>query len=400
MSSAPGGGDGGEVFDVVVVGSGPAGSSAAAVAARCGARTLLVERAELPRYKTCGGGLIGISSSLVGDLDDVPPADRIDRVDFTLRGRRRRSRVSREAVMLMVNRTDLDLHLARRAETVGALLRTGTKVTGLRELCSGLVEVHTSDGTVRARVVVGADGASGRTAAHVGVDYAITDLGLEVELEAGDQREHWHGRVHLDWGPLPGSYAWLFPKGDVLTVGVIAERGDPDRTRAYLEDFRSRLGLEHLPVVRSSGHLTRCRRDGSPLRRGRVLVAGDAAGLLEPWTREGISFALRSGLLAGRRAAEAARAVDDTAAESALASYAADVERTLVPEMTAGLLCRRAFSAHPGVFHLIVGSTRSGWRFFGRFTRGETTLESVVRRRVLRLPLRLLQLRSLRAGTR
>lgn len=192
------------------------------------------------------------------------------------------------------------------------------------------------------------------------MDFAITDLGLEVELDAGDQRERWRGRVHLDWGPLPGSYAWVFPTGDVLTVGVIAERGEPDRTREYLADFRSRLGLEHLLVVRSSGHLTRCRREGSPLRRGRVLVAADAA---------------------------------------APASYATGIEQTLGPEMTAGLLCRRAFSAHPGVFHLIVGSTRPGWRFFGRFTRGETTLAGALRRRRVRLPLRVMECGSRRAGT-
>ena len=127
------------------------------------------------------------------------------------------------------------------------------------------------------------------------------DLGLELEIPVPPPvAARWRERVMLDWGPMPGSYGWVFPKGDVLTVGVIAARGQGGRTRDYLRDFTGRLGLAGYPAARDSGHLTHCRADGSPLRRGRVLVAGDAAGLLEPWTREGISFALRSGALAGR----------------------------------------------------------------------------------------------------
>ena len=80
---------------------------------------------------------------------------------------------------------------------------------------------------------------------------------------------------------------------------MIAARGQGERTKRYLRDFVARLGLAGVEPEHDSGHLTRCRTADSPLRRGRVLVAGDAAGLLEPWTREGISYALRSGALAG-----------------------------------------------------------------------------------------------------
>ena len=122
------------------------------------------------------------------------------------------------------------------------------------------------------------------------------DLGLELEIAVPDAiARRWAGRILLDWGAIPASYGWVFPKGDRLTVGVIAARGQGEETKAYLREFVApawpRPGFE---VVQDSGHLTRCRSDRSPLRKGRVLLAGDAAGLLEPWTREGISFALRS----------------------------------------------------------------------------------------------------------
>ena len=71
------------VWDVVVVGAGPAGSSAAVAASEAGAATLLVDAATFPRYKTCGGGLIGISSSLIPDLAAVPIRDEIRKVSFS-----------------------------------------------------------------------------------------------------------------------------------------------------------------------------------------------------------------------------------------------------------------------------------------------------------------------------
>ena len=152
------------------------------------------------------------------------------------------------------------------------------------------------------RRLIGADGSAGVAGRHVGVRIARTDLGLEVEL-AGVGAD-WEQRVHLDWGTDAGTYGWVFPKADRLTVGVIQRKGEGAATRAYLARLLDGLGLADHERLHDSGHLTRWREPGSPVRRGAVLVAGDAAGLLEPWTREGISFALRSGLAAGAAAAD------------------------------------------------------------------------------------------------
>jgi len=157
---------------------------------------------------------------------------------------------------------------------------------------------------------------------------------------------------------------------------VIAARGQGERTRQYLRDFTGQLGLAGIPPAQDSGHLTRCREDGSPVRRGRVLVAGDAAGLLEPWTREGISFALRSGALAGATAAAAAAAGSEP--DLALAGYQAALGRELIPEMAAGRRLLAAFSRHPGAFHAGL-ATSKGWRMFGRFCRGEMSWLAVAR---------------------
>jgi geranylgeranyl reductase family protein len=371
------------VWDVAVIGGGPAGLAAAYAAASRGARTLVLERARHPRYKTCGGGLLGVSLRTLPAGFAVPARDAVHRATFTLDGRRSFTRAASAPLLTMVQRDEFDAALCAAARSVGATVREATTVRSVAQ-DPDVVRLRVNapaagpgphgDEEVRARVVIGADGSAGITSRHVGVVYDQVDLGLEVDVPTppGDD---WTHRLLIDWGPLPGSYGWVFPKGDLLTVGVIASRGQPEATKAYLASFLHRLGLSDVERVHDSGHLTRCRAPGSPLRQGRMLVAGDAAGLLEPWTREGISFALRSGLAAGT-----------AAASGNLAAYESTVESTLAPAMATGRRLLRLFEGHPGACHAAL-ATPPGWRIFAAFCRGEVDFAEVSKRRSVRAAL-------------
>lgn len=370
-------GGAGEVWDVVVVGAGPAGASAAFAAATAGRRVLLLEKAELPRYKTCGGGIIGPSRDALPPGFVLPFKDRIHAVTFSLNGKLTRTRRSRQMLFGLINRPEFDAALVAEAEKAGAAVRTGTAVARVEQHGAAVpdrrtVAVVLADGEiVLARAVVGADGSASRIGAHVGVEMDQVDLGLEAEIPVPETvAEDWKGRVLLDWGPLPGSYGWVFPKGDTLTVGVIAAKGDGAATKRYLEDFIARLGLAGFEPSVSSGHLTRCRKPDSPLSRGRVLVAGDAAGLLEPWTREGISFALRSGRLAGEWAVKISEAQDAVDARRQALNYAFAVKAGLGVEMSVGKRMLTAFEARPGLMHAAITGFRPAWLAFARITRG------------------------------
>ncbi|MBT0772140.1 geranylgeranyl reductase family protein [Kineosporia sp. J2-2] len=372
-------------YDVVVVGAGPAGSSAAAAAARMGARTLIVDRATFPRYKTCGGGLIGVSLTELAGLSDldVPVRQEIVRATFTDRGRKPAGRASRERMLSLVDRSEFDAALLDHAAGLGAETRSGVTVTAVTQDVDGAL-LSTSAGPIRARYVVGADGSASRIARHVGVTPGQVDLGLEYELKASDEQARtWAGRIHMDWGPIPGSYGWVFPKGGTITVGVIARRGTADEARSYLKLFTEQQGLADAEVVHESGHLTRCRTTDSPLGDGRVLVAGDAAGLLEPWTREGISYALRSGRIAGECAAKAAAPNGMPPSMGGLSrvvrDYTMRITEELGPEMEAGRVFLQAFERHPSVMHALLTRTPLGWREFQRLTRGQTDVARVLR---------------------
>ncbi|MFB2583518.1 FAD-dependent monooxygenase [Herbiconiux liukaitaii] len=446
----------GTSWDVVVVGAGPAGASAARAAARGGASVLLLDRAAFPRYKTCGGGLLGESLSLIPEGARSTIESRVRETVVTDRFRRRFRLRTTEPHLALVRRSEFDAALVRAAQDAGARFADGVAVreilaptetdtsrdtaagtdtgaiagratdaggvndagrvvgtgratgegtedggvtggrteagTGTRTGVGGgdaapvslrgdlpasvsqegRTALRTSAGIVSARVVVGADGSGGRVGRHVGVVAGGVDLGLEDEVGMPGDEGEWRDVVHLDWGGAPGSYAWVFPKRDSLTVGVIQKKGSPDETREYLAAWRRHLGLDEqtAPTLHSSGHLTQWRTPDSPLRRGGVIVAGDAAGLLEPWTREGISFALRSGTWAG-----------EAAATGALDGYVRRVEAVLASEQRTGAELLRTFERRRALVHTLL-RTRSGARWFVRFCRGETHLSRLTHHRL------------------
>lgn len=372
------------VWDVVVVGGGPAGAAAALAAAETGRRTLLLEKSELPRYKTCGGGIIGLSRDALPSSFELPLRDRVYAVTFALNGRLARTRRSRRMLFGLVNRPEFDRRLVEHAVAAGAELRTRALVQRVdqdRGTDQRAVAVALSSGeTLLAHAVVGADGSASRIAGHVGVRLDQVDLGLEAEIPVPSEvAASWTGRVLIDWGPLPGSYGWVFPKGDTLTVGVISARGDGATTRRYLRDFTTRLGLSDVEPSIFSGHLTRCRTDDSPLTRGRVLVCGDAAGLLDPLTREGISYALRSGRLAGEWAARIAEADDAAQVRRRALNYASAIESELGEEMSVGRRLLAVFARHPRLVHTTLVGVRPAWTAFSQVTQGSATLAGILR---------------------
>jgi geranylgeranyl reductase family protein len=377
----------GTVWDVVVVGAGPAGASAAYAAAVGGRRVLLLEKAELPRYKTCGGGIIGLSRDALPPGFELPLRDRVHAVTFSLNGRLTRTRRSRRTLFGLLNRPEFDQALVDAAVDAGAVVRTGVTVSRVEQhgplvpdRRTAAVVLAGEAEPVLARAVVGADGSAGRIGAHVGVKLDQVDLGLEAEIPVpASVAEDWAGRVLIDWGPLPGSYGWVFPKGDTLTVGVISARGDGAATKRYLDDFIARLGLAGFEPSISSGHLTRCRAEDSPLSRGRVLVCGDAAGLLEPWTREGISFALRSGRLAGEWAVRIAEAHDAVDTRRQALNYTFAVKAGLGVEMGIGRRMYQVFARRPGLLHAAITGFRPAWTAFARITRGSSSLTEIIR---------------------
>ncbi len=283
-----------ERFDAIVVGAGPAGSAAAIRLARGGAKVLLADRARFPRDKPCGGGLTGRA---VRELPvDVSPVveDVVRTFELRLRYRKRFERRSEAPLVLMTQRRRLDAFLVEQAAVAGADFRDGVTVEGLTMGPDG-AGLTVGGRLVHGRVLVGADGVNGKVARSAGLGGGIL-YGIALEGN-GPLREGQQGRATVEVGVVPGGYGWVFPKDGHANYGVGGWAAEGPRLREHLGRLCNAHGVDVETLTDVHGRRLPMRRT-TAARRGPVLLVGDAAGLVDPLTGDGISEALVSARLA------------------------------------------------------------------------------------------------------
>jgi geranylgeranyl reductase family protein len=326
-------------YDAIVVGGGPAGAVAAHGLAKGGAKVLLLERRRLPRYKACGGCLSRrVRGLLPFDLVSLIE-DQITSLRFTYRGRDPIEGTFEEPMAYMVWRDRFDQALCLSAVEIGAELRDGLTVRGVRDMGDHM-EVELGRRTEVADFLIGADGASGVVARDLFPGrLRARAVGLDGELPLGDAvRAALRGRVVIELGRASGGYCWAFPKNGVASVGVMVERGAAKTLSRSLYAFLGAAGLGDGQPEQTHGALIPVDHARSePLHRGRALLVGDAAALVDPFLGEGIYYAIRSGQLA-------ASAILGAAGNGAdLGAYQAAVSAEIRPELAAaGRLSRLA----------------------------------------------------------
>jgi len=307
-------------WDVLVIGAGPCGSAAAYRSAASGARTLLVDRSVFPRHKACGCCLGAEGRRLAQQIAPVlestqpnPPAS-LDRIRIQTPTSRLEAPITPG---LACTRADLDSSLARGAVDAGAVFLHGTHARFAELTDDHRIVSLRSDGievTAKASVVIAAAGLSGRYRDMASPDHRYVRPNAPMGVSA-----------IIDWprAPIPDrtismnlardGYVGLvrLPGGRINIAAALApafvraQGGPPGAIRRTLEQ----LGIDtpdHLDSAHWLGAPTLTRRTPRPAGP-RLLIAGDAAGYVEPFTGEGMSLALRSGFRAGAIAAEAAR---------------------------------------------------------------------------------------------
>jgi geranylgeranyl reductase family protein len=341
-----------ERFDVLVVGAGPAGSTAAYRLAREGASVLLADRARFPRDKPCGGGLTMRAVRLLPFPVDPVVEDRATRVEFGLNFHSHFERRTDEPLVLMTQRSRLDAYLAEQAAAAGADFRDGVKVTGL-ELTSSGVLAQVNGSKIAANAALGADGVNGVTAREIGLDEE-RDYGVALEANVPYgvvSRERFQGRLCLELANVPGGYGWVFPKGDHVNVGVGGWEREGPRLREHLARFCREYGIPEDKLENVRGYRLPLLRPRARLTKDRVALLGDAAGLVDPLSGDGIYEAFLSAKLG------AGAVLDLLGGEAqSLERYDRELRRALSSQLAAAWGAKVALDRFPRLTYAAVRS--------------------------------------------
>ena len=311
--------------DLIVIGGGPAGAAAGMTAARAGLDVLLVDKAAFPREKLCGGGFTGRSRRHMTEIfgRDVTPDLFLPCNRFRLvAGTSLVAEMADAPTIWMTMRRAFDAMLLDAAADAGCTLATGERIASF-ELDAGRV-VLASGAEVSAPVIIGADGAASMVARRLfgrAHDPARVGFGMEVEVPRDCTEET--DAVEIDLAAAEWGYGWSFPKAGSITLGVGGiHRRNPAMT-ATLDRFLCGRSREDARLRPRGAFLPFGEVRAVP-GQGTTLLAGDAAGLVDPITGEGIAWAMKSGQLAAQSVAEA---LADRRPEMALPRY----RRALAP---------------------------------------------------------------------
>lgn len=328
---------------VIVVGGGPGGSFLAYLLAREGFDVALLERRPMPRRKPCGGGITAKTAALLGSLPWQAAVEDVTR-QAAVYYHRRTVVAWEHPVCHMVRREKFDHLLLAAAREAGARILEGCAVTAVAGDEQG-VALHTvPHGAFRAEMVIGADGA--RSVVARGIRQG-TRQGMALVAEVvvpADRLADLRGGLAIDLAAIPAGYGWIFPKDDHLNVGLGAFAAAQRDLPALLDAFLERMRLAGAPVRHRQGFPLPFHYLSNPSVTGeRTMLIGDAAGLCDPFTGEGVYHSCLSATLA----AEAAIARRERLRE-APALYQRLLDRRLRREMVLAHRLARAFYGMTG----------------------------------------------------
>ncbi|MCH8090198.1 MAG: geranylgeranyl reductase family protein [Chloroflexi bacterium] len=355
------------IHDVIIVGAGPAGSVLGYELARAGADVVILEKEKMPRYKTCGGGVNFRAATLL-DFDISQVTERVVYGgEVTFRQGHGFTRYYPEPLTYMVMRDRFDLLLAERAVGAGARLLEDAKVTDIQQV-NGHIVLEGKGQPVRGRFIVGADGANGIVARHLGLmRNPKMCVALEAEIQVPESiLARWESIATIDVGVIPGGYAWVFPKEDHLSIGVIGDVQYARSLKKYYERFIDSQRLGDYRVRRLKGHRLPLRRPGMSIQNGQGLLIGDAAGLIDPFSGDGIYYAIKSAKIAS---SALLRALGTEA--SGLGGYQGVVDRDIMPERRVAAAMLTIFNWAPFLYFQWLKRHQLPWRMACKTIRGD-----------------------------
>jgi len=291
--------------DLIIAGAGPAGTSCARRAAELGLSVLVFEKESFPRPKPCGAGLTSKTLRWFGDELASVIHDEVSVVRLVVSRGVEITWQGGGIVVATTSRRELDQLLAVRATEAGARIEFGVRVESVETTDTG-ASVVAGGHTHHARHLVAADGPEGVARRACGMPRIRLAGGIYVHAfpDQAGELDPYRGELVFDYTEHRRGYGWVFPKRDHLNVGVYGKGLRKGGIRQSLRTLLDSLGLSGWRAEGPFAFPVPCSTGAEHLSHGRILFAGDAAGLADPITGEGISYAIASGRIAAESIAE------------------------------------------------------------------------------------------------
>ncbi|MEB2775009.1 geranylgeranyl reductase family protein [Algoriphagus sp. D3-2-R+10] len=337
-------------YDVAIIGCGPSGAMAAYHLAKKGISTVIIEKETLPRYKTCGGGLVYRGRrKLPFDVSKVVERE-FYQIQLYFEGEKKVLTAKRDVpVISMVMRAEFDNFLIEKAKDLGVDIKQDHKLIDIT--FGDVPTLHTSQGDIRAKLIIAADGALSPTAKLAGwkeTRKLIPALEYEVEVTPEDF-ERLSKEVRFDMDSVPHGYAWSFPKKNHLSLGIASTRRKRIDLKAYYKKYVEKLGIKEILNEKSHGYQIPISPRTDGFYRKNVFLIGDAAGFADSLTAEGISNALWSGELVAEAIIESG-----LNPETAGAIYQQKLEEELLPELNISQTAAKWFYSYRIIRNLLL----------------------------------------------
>ncbi len=336
------------MYDVIIVGAGPAGSSCARECARRGIKTLLLDKDFFPRSKPCGGA---VSEHALSLLDFPLPENIIEqecRGIHIVYGDRSLEVKKKTRFAVLVSRLDFDAHLVQKAQESGANFLPAAQVTGVEDRQDSVI-VTTGSTSYETRFLIGADGIHSRVAQLLRPLLQKEEMSLalvsSVPAEEESIRERLGTNLYLHFGLAPMGYGWLFPHRGYYSAGIAGLAAEFEHSRDALAHFARSLNIDLADI---QGRFIPFGGLKRPVAKGRILLTGDAAGFADPFHGEGIVHAILSGKLAAHAVADAVQ--NGRGPSSACSRYCRDVDRLIVRNLRIALRMATALEKYPRLF--------------------------------------------------
>jgi geranylgeranyl reductase family protein len=359
------------MFDCIIVGSGPAGGTAAYHLAKKGRSVMVLEKESLPRYKPCGGGVSPVVAQWF-DFDFSPAISlKVSTIRYTWNtGDPVEAELNTPEPIWMVRRDIFDRFLIQQAQKQGAELRDNTEVTGI-EFKGSHWQVNTASGPIEGKYLIAADGAKGPMAKWLGFKERKRLIGGALEAEAITQIENGH-MAHFEFGMVKNGYIWNFPKADGYSIGIGTFRGgEPQNLREIVTEYSKIFGVD-FKSIKQVGHPL-CLWDGDQtLHTQQAILAGEAACVVDPFTAEGIRPSMFSGL-------KASEAIDKALSGdmNALAEYTQVIAEQWGSDMVWAQRLAGVFYRLPGVGYRLGIKRPSATQKFGQILCGNLRYQDI-----------------------